>query len=254
MKVYQRVGSELVEMPQSDGGSVVIDVSSREAMEAAQAAQAQADANAAEIASVKEQTETAVNGLGESMASLATGLQATGEVAAQAKATAEAALPKAGGEVTGALHLYPVTFQKQPSADVNLTENRTARAYNQILFQDANNFNYGELGTYQEIDLTVVSKIQATNKKEDGTSVSAAINAVSRKDGTAYATCPPPRQNNYGSDIVNTKAMKDYAPMKGSGSVSIFVGGSNASDTADLFAGRGLSADKPFATIDAAIF
>lgn len=57
----------------------------------------------------------------------------------------------------------------------------------------------------------------------------------------------------YDASAVTMKAMKDYAPMNLAMTSMIHVGGDNASDTADLNAGRGLSADKPFASLTGAL-
>lgn len=72
------------------------------------------------------------------------------------------------------------------------------------------------------------------------------------KDGTIYGLAPNPPANSCANVIDTTQGSINRHPLKVT-DIQVHVGGANASDTADLFSGRGLSADKPFATLLAAI-
>lgn len=79
-----------------------------------------------------------------------------------------------------------------------------------------------------------------------------AMSIATGQDGKAFSTCPPPRAA-YNSDIVNNTRLIDFAQEKLTGITNIHLGGTGASDTADIHNGRGRSADKPFASFDAAL-
>lgn len=243
--------------------------------EAIATAQADISANAAEIASVKSQTETVVNEMGTAIGELSqgmvaiangaatkaeveavqatadntkaavdnetTGLAATKAIADSAKTTAEAALPKAGGEMTG--------FFKYVSNIIDVTQNPETNQYFRNYWGDKNKVDIGAVGMIQRPSGSVETCLLAMNRKDDGTEVLSTIYTVALRDGTNYATCSHPRPDNYGNDIVTTKYAKDTFPLKVNSAKIWHLGGENASDTTDLLAGRGESVNMPFASL-----
>lgn len=154
--------------------------------------------------------------------------------AAAAQATADAALPKSGGEMTGDLSLGYA--DDQTIRMVSIKSDETKNFVQLIATQSGGTVSRGIFRVYDQHN-------EAHTFSEIGLNIN--------PDGTAYATCPPPRQNNYASDIVNTKAMKDYAPYVIPGGATLHIDAVNGSDTADLFMGRGFSQEKPFKTLNA---
>lgn len=156
--------------------------------------------------------------------------------AESAQATADAALPKAGGEMTG-----NINFQHEfPASEIP-----DAISSKMIRFHGTDN---GEISILRSLVGTSGKRqLQLASLWSGLESTVCSI----IENGICYATAPHPRDN-YGTDIVTTKALKDYAARKTSGVINIFIGGAGASDTADLYVGRGESADKPFASFIAA--
>lgn len=121
-----------------------------------------------------------------------------------------------GGTLTGYLHLFRLTYQKQDTADVSRTDALPSRVYNQFFFTDANDFTYGELDVIQETNLAVVAQLKATNKKADGTSVSSAFGAVVLKDGTTYSTVNTPAENAPNNAVQTRESVtRDFLPKTG---------------------------------------
>lgn len=171
--------------------------------------------------------------------------------AAQTKASvARDYLAKSGGEITGnitQIMTSPRIFQKLSGTSKNAAPTTRSTGSYSVYTEDANQI--GSFSIDYNIDQARSAFMQAVNADA---SASSRISAIIEADGTTYATCPPPRPDNYANDIVNTKALKDWAAKKLTKTENTYVGGANASDTADLWDGRG-SADKPFAALDAAI-
>ena len=159
------------------------------------------------------------------------------------KATADGALQKSGGEMTGGL------IRKIHSIEV---ANPTVGAWG-TLIRGTDNNNADSALLLSRTTATGSGNELVSYSLNDGNPVNQRIGIYCNSDGSGYATCPPPRPDNYGTDIVNAKAMKDYAPMKLTQATTIHVNAETGSDTADLFAGRGFSEEKPFKTLLAAI-
>ena len=170
---------------------------------------------------------------------------------------ANAALPKSGGGILNGR--YTITDGAVPLALKNpYMEKGTApdSGYvNSILrYTDKDDQTLGSLTLSHSPSVTRGALYLRMVEHKAGSSLSADLGLGTADDGgSIYAFCPPPRQNNYGSDIVNMKAMKDHSPKKLTGGVDLFVGGAGASDTIGLFVDRGFSAEKPFASFDAAV-
>lgn len=158
------------------------------------------------------------------------------------KTVADNYLAKAGGEVTGSLSISDSDFDDEDTSAQHWSKQFAIKkdghywGYIQLMN------DFGILRTQLQLHRTINNKNYASG-----------INVCVDSDGTTYATAPNPRTDNYGSDIVTMKAMKDYAPMNLTEDVDIHVNAETGSDTADLFAGRGFSAEKPFKSLDGAV-
>ena len=120
------------------------------------------------------------------------------------KATADGALPLNGSkEMTGPLIIK--------SNNLDLTTLPASNQYGKLFaVRDKNDINLYYLEGMQY--RTGGSRVRiAANTPKDEINQLSAVDIVSLSDGTTYATCPPPRPDNYGTDIVNAKAMKDFA-------------------------------------------
>ncbi|MBD5641871.1 MAG: hypothetical protein HDQ91_05590 [Desulfovibrio sp.] len=112
------------------------------------------------------------------------------------KATADGALQKSGGEMTGDINFRPVPGTK-PNFNVAVYDDNDLRV---AAFR----------GGIRDDDSRYSSLIGFDHAGVYRTSVTVNI----EKNGeyyTTYATCPPPRSDNYGNDIVTAKALKDFA-------------------------------------------
>lgn len=161
------------------------------------------------------------------------------------KAVADNYLAKTGGEITGNL-TRTITL-----ADLTEKPASVKSGVFGVAAQDGDIL--GSLNIARRVNGDTDSGIWARNKTASGELVEGVVRVYALQDGTAYATATNPRSDNYGTDIVNMKAMKDYAPMKVADTVNIHVNAETGSDTADLFAGRGFSEEKPFKSLPAAL-
>lgn len=118
-----------------------------------------------------------------------------------------------------------------------------------INWQDKNNTRLAQVAYVHRADN---SKLLSLGLFGKSLSEAASLNLSYDAAGKAYADCPV-ISDAYGTGIVNNRRLMDYAPQKLTSEINIYVGGANASDTADLFNGRGLTSDKPFATLGAAL-
>lgn len=174
--------------------------------------------------------------------------ESTSTTAADALAIAEKALPKTGGEMTGALTIKGTLGINAREIDAVIGETTTSAAV--YLGSDTGNSVLGILeATYnqnrQQSDISLSARAIQNGPKSF-------LSLVIPKEGQAYATAPHPRPDNYGTDLVTTKAMKDWALMKLTDIVDIHINSETGSDTVGLFIDRGLSAEKPFKSIQAA--
>lgn len=129
----------------------------------------------------------------------------------------------------------------------------------------------GVIGVLQEAQETVVeakagivgavSKVNDPQTGIDATrkianeAKTAASNALPKTGGTLtgplnLAALPV---LDYSTQAASTSWTKNFAMQKATSNLILYAGGANASDTADLFIGRGLSSDKPFATLTGAM-
>lgn len=172
------------------------------------------------------------------------------------KEKAEAALPQTGGDINGILQLvanYPRLRLKSTVFEKGSTP--AALTYNSIQFVDKNDVLTGVIE--QSWNSTGQIGTQFGVETLDANSVfrRSMIGIYNLPDGTSFGNCSAhPRANNYSTDIVTTKYLKDYAAEKTNGTVNIYVNANStsASDTANLNAGRGLTVDMPFKTPAAA--
>ena len=162
----------------------------------------------------------------------------------EVKTTAENALPKTGGTMTGDLKLQ--------SFDDDITETASFTTARNIISLDKNEKQRGAIVfAHSRFDNDIFAALSARKYIDDALQLSE-IAAHFAEDNTTYATAPNPR-NNYGTDIVTTKYLKDYAPQKHGLDIHLYIDAVTGSDTNDLFAGRGMSLDKPFASLLAAV-
>lgn len=165
----------------------------------------------------------------------------------EAKTLAENALPKTGGTVDGSLSI------KSPSISLNGHNAVGFSDYNHMDTRFSNTIAVGVVRNVWTPETTFTRQlIEAKAFKEDGTQVISSVEAVAYKNGVQAAWAPQPQSDDYTKQIVTMRKLKDYAVKKTPLFSEIHVGGANASDTANLFQGRGLSADMPFATLSAA--
>lgn len=189
--------------------------------------------------------KTAADAVQAAVENETTGLAATKAIADSAKTTAEAALPRAGGEMSGNLFIYcgkAVDGGNGERASLSLGGSDKKKITHLISFY--NKSTNSDIGAASTLLRVFNHNIETQPNYTDLT-----INLDD--DGRAYGLSPQPRDS-YGNDIVTTKYAKDKFLQKLSSQLILYVGGAGASDTADLFAGRGMTADKPFATLDAA--
>lgn len=167
-------------------------------------------------------------------------------LALEARETAQAALPKAGGKMTGEI--------TRIISQINMDSNPSVNQYIYPLkWRDVNEKMIGGIQAVQLTSGRITNDLQTARRLDDTSpTIYAAVSAIIESDGTAYAAASHPRPDNYGNDIVTTKAMKDYALKKTPANEKIHIGGTNKSDTADLNNGRGSEA-MPFASIKAAL-
>lgn len=193
--------------------------------------------------------------------STSVGAEAALAAAQAAQQTADEALPKVGGTLTGSLttlgaaitlqNAAPRLFLDSTIADRTLVPTTNSEILS-VPFRDKNQRWLGVLDCYANNagQSTHIRAYQRTTT----TDVTASLGITCLHGGGAFGYCTAhPRANNYGTDIVTMKAMKDYALGKQSADVTLFVNAETGSDTADLFAGRGFSKEMPFCGLDAAV-
>lgn len=154
-------------------------------------------------------------------------------------------LPRTGGTLSGYLDF---------AQNYTVGETTTNSLYgNRLRFVDQTGFDCGALINMYTADGGIRTFMQAANKKSDGSALYSMILLGIDEDGVQYSALPEPR-GLYNNDGATAKWVMDYAPQKLTVAIiDIIVGGTGASDTADLNNGRGLSYDKPFATFNAAV-
>lgn len=150
-------------------------------------------------------------------------------------------LAKTGGEMTG-----PVRFITSVDALDTIESNVSITAMD---FRDMEGFVLGGCGG--DILPDNHSWVGIYGHVLDNSNNWPSVRVNMAPGGVAYATAPHPRTNNYGNDIVTTKHFIDNSSPLISGGV--YVGDvTGASDTADLWQGRGLTPEKPFKTFGGA--
>lgn len=168
-------------------------------------------------------------------------------VAQEAKQTADAALPKAGGEMTGGL------VQTLTSIDATIAAPEASKYVYPWMLQDINGNRIGGLQiTFSQTSGALAHNLMIRRLVGDTWKDVYGLSINMLADGNAYATFPHPRPDNYGNDGVTAKAMKDWAAQNLLENKTYYVNPETGSDTADLNAGRG-TADKPFKSVRGAL-
>ena len=133
----------------------------------------------------------------------------------------------------------------------NITVDPSEVNYNNI-YQVYDNNNQLLSQIYTNYNTTGGSSIvlDTYSRKNDGSVSRNYLTVNCDRDNRGYVTFPHPR-GLYNGDGVTYQSMVNYAPKKILSNKDFYVGGTNASDTLDLYNGRGESPEKPFATIAA---
>lgn len=178
---------------------------------------------------------------------------AIGDILTRLSAIETNALLKSGGTLSGDLTIWKndsALFLKDPRSKMGETPSENLFPALRWLDQDGETVGFVQrafrITGENEIGLAVLTK------KADGSLANNALVLVTEADGTAYGKCPLAR-NLYNNDIAVMRNVMDYSPQRYTANIAAYVGGANASDTADLNNGRGLSEAKPFATPLAAL-
>lgn len=167
--------------------------------------------------------------------------QAAYAKAEAAETTAGNALPKTGGTMTGAI--------VSRLGNVDLTQD-ALQAQNALLLTDKNSKRiaafYGERLENQTSEL----RVSAYSPDDEAAFATLYLGYNSAKSMPYLAGPFAPDEFGTYVDTVRDSALrhKNHLPADS----IVHIGGENASDTADLFRGRGFDADKPFASLLAA--
>lgn len=166
--------------------------------------------------------------------------------------TANAAMPKTGGYFTGnigitnnmpqinfdGLSLEQGVMPTQTKTFGNTFRDKDHNLLGQICYQGVSDFAQQVMWLYP---------LHETNNAN-----TAIIGVRAYASGEIIGMSPPPRENVNENDIDTKRASVARHPLKQTEQKVIHIGGTNASDTANLNAGRGLSASMPFASLTAA--
>lgn len=170
------------------------------------------------------------------------------------KLNVEGFLPLTGGDLSGPLTVkpestYPHINIKFKDIDLNADLPQDA-SWGGLYFLDKNGAAFTAIDT--GVSSTEVAS-RVWSSLPNASSGGASLGIHSRADGINFATAPNPR-GLYGNDIVTENSLKNYAPGKSVINLTLHVNANhpNASDTADIFVGRG-SEDMPFASLHGAI-
>lgn len=172
---------------------------------------------------------------------------------AAAQTALDGKLDKSGGTVTGPFltieAVHPFLVFKQTGYAVGDAISNWINAG--FLVRDKNNI---DLSVYSN-NLSIEEANHAAMRVRDiaNVSKSADLVIIYPKNGIPFAASPPPREKSYANDIDTLRASINRHPIKLTANKNFYVGGANASDTADLFKGRGESPEMPFATLAAAL-
>lgn len=187
--------------------------------------------------------------------------------AAAAQETADGKVSKTGDTMTGPLvidttesgSIYPLNIKVSnnfhsimQNMDLDALEDPAVVIANNNSYRDKEGRIIGYLQQYTDTRGTNNTRIMAIgfDANENGKTYSSEIRAVAQRDGTRYATCFPPRETVNENDIDTRAASVARHPKKNTNTVTLHLGGDNASDTDSLHVDRGLTADKPFATLN----
>lgn len=175
-------------------------------------------------------------------------------LALEAKQTADSALQKSGGEMTGQITFAGPSSQNNPlikPSDIDKT-NPVAGKTMLTAWQDKNGLFLGSSGIEFTQTMTVF-RLGLINKPYEAESAanSTSLQLYYPKEGEPYAAGPNPR-GLYNNDLATFKSMIDYGLKKLPHNSVIHIDAVNGSDTANLNNGRGLTADIPFKSLGAA--
>lgn len=164
-------------------------------------------------------------------------------VAQEAKQTADAALPKAGGEMSGPIKVFmgePITGANGQRGYISLGGSDKQKLVDLLCnyYKSAGSDNGA-----------VTAFVRALNPLAENAFADLTVSVSD--DGTTFARAPA-TQDSYDNRIATSKYVKDIAILA-LPFTDWHVGGAGESDTADLFNGRG-SEDKPFSTLPGCLY
>lgn len=165
-----------------------------------------------------------------------------------AQQTADEALPLDGSKnMTGVINWKSETLDR----DVNP---EAAIFLNQLFAKDKNGKNLMSLYTAQRANGDTMTDFAVLTTGTDGEQVKGGFTANVQRDGESYLGIVTPGDNAPTSAIVNKAYVQDRLihRLAGNKSIHVWPSHANASDTANLWFGRG-DPDKPFASLEAAL-
>lgn len=177
----------------------------------------------------------------------------------EAKAVADAAYPKTGGVLTGPLYMQaeaPHIWLQETSYD-RANPPATQAARGMYAFHGLKDGVASELGGLAHLtgggleQIMLFMQLRKASGESKGMSCLKIVNPYDDDVDPYLAINRMPADGDCSGRLSTTEwVRKNCRTVRGS--TQFHVGGPNASDTDDLYNGRGLTADKPFATLDAA--
>ena len=160
-------------------------------------------------------------------------------------------LPLAGGTMTGDLYFadHSIIDQLDGVDGYNAPDTNIYKRLHIVTDRGASQYGFLEFQFLNNGTRNMCLGVPVFN---DGNWDYSVLYVGADSNGIKYVRIPTPDLNSAGNQAITAQWANNKYPLKVS-SLNIYVGGSNASDTADIGNGRGLSADKPFATIQAAL-
>lgn len=170
----------------------------------------------------------------------------------EVKATADNALPSSGGELSGSF------LRKFNYLDFSTVADKSNDYYSLMAGYDKNNTNFFALrGWYWQTNSWATSasnQVSLTAYIPDETEelIASALGVIVYKDGTKKVSITEnPEINEYSTQIATCRYCVDNFMQSSHSSITLYLGGANASDTAAINTGRGKTPDKPFAGLSA---
>lgn len=167
---------------------------------------------------------------------------------------AEEKVAKAGDTMSGPLRLFGKNVMLRLDSDsMEIGAPPESPIWNGLDCHDKNGQRMGGMLMRQGADGALYNMIHAVARNAQGQDVNSQIIAWSTPEGRTWASGPAPREDAYAHDLDTLLASANRHPIKLKNHKNFYVGGANASDTANLFQGRGDSPEMPFASLEGAM-